>query len=226
LFAVEVKAGYWHRTTIFIPLTASDIYGDNEDLLGKYFKHNPSARSKIFLATKFAGQFDGQTMTVDSSPEYAKKALEKSLQRLGLDSVDLYYVHRIDGKTPIEKTMEFLKEAQQSVFPSTSHFTCLQPLTYMPSSTIVWPTPSTNTRRQGKIKYIGLSEASARTLRRASKIVHIDAVQLEYSPFALECEADDDRYGVLKACRELGTAIVAYSPLGEFLSSDRRRRGW
>jgi diketogulonate reductase-like aldo/keto reductase len=78
------------------------------------------------------------------------------------------------------------------------------------------PRCPTNTRRQGKIKYIGLSEASARTLRRASKIVHIDAVQLEYSPFALECEADDDRYGVLKACRELGTAIVAYSPLGEF----------
>jgi aryl-alcohol dehydrogenase-like predicted oxidoreductase len=76
------------------------------------------------------------------------------------------------------------------------------------------PRCPTNTRRQGKIKYIGLSEASARTLRRASKIVHIDAVQLEYSPFALECEADDDRYGVLKACRELGTAIVAYSPLG------------
>ncbi|KAH8082762.1 putative aldo-keto reductase [Filobasidium floriforme] len=178
--AIELGETFWDT---------SDIYGDNEDLLGKYFKHNPSARSKIFLATKFAGQFDGQTMTVDSSPEYAKKALEKSLQRLGLDSVDLYYVHRIDGKTPIEKTMEFLKEAQQ----------------------------------QGKIKYIGLSEASARTLRRASKIVHIDAVQLEYSPFALECEADDDRYGVLKACRELGTAIVAYSPLGRGLLTGQFR---
>ena len=77
--------------------------------------------------------------------------------------------------------------------------------------------------RQGKIKYIGLSEISARTLRRASKIVHIDAVQLEYSPFALECEKDgDEKYGVLQACRELGTAVVPYSPLGQSRGSERR----
>ena len=75
-----------------LSLAGSDVYGDNEDLLGKYFKHNPSARSKVFLATKFAAQFDGKEMTVDSSPEYCSKALEKSLQRLGVESVDLYYV--------------------------------------------------------------------------------------------------------------------------------------
>lgn len=70
--------------------------------------------------------------------------------------------------------------------------------------------------RQGKIKYIGLSEVSARTLYRAVKVEHVDAVQLEYSPFSLECEQDDDeRYGVKKACEELGVALVAYSPLGQ-----------
>ena len=70
-------------------------------------------------------------------------------------------------------------------------------------------------RSQGKIKHIGLSEVSATTLRRAVKIAHVDAVQLEYSPFSLECEQDNDpRYGVKKACQELGIALVAYSPLG------------
>ena len=74
--------------------------------------------------------------------------------------------------------------------------------------------------RQGKIKYIGLSEVSARTLHRAVKVEHVDAVQLEYSPFSLECEQDEDeRYGVKKACEELGVALVAYSPLGESLST-------
>jgi aryl-alcohol dehydrogenase-like predicted oxidoreductase len=76
--------------------------------------------------------------------------------------------------------------------------------------------------RQGKIKYIGLSEVSARTLRRAVKVEHVDAVQLEYSPFSLECEQDEDeRYGVKKACEELGIALVAYSPLGESLFTDQ-----
>ena len=71
-------------------------------------------------------------------------------------------------------------------------------------------------RSQGKIAHIGLSEVSATTLRRAVKVAHVDAVQLEYSPFSLECELDDDeRFGVKKACEELGIALVAYSPLGK-----------
>jgi aryl-alcohol dehydrogenase-like predicted oxidoreductase len=73
-------------------LAASNVYGDNEDLLRKYFSHNPTARSKIFLATKFACEFDGKEMTVDSSPEYARNALEKNLERLGVEGIDLYYV--------------------------------------------------------------------------------------------------------------------------------------
>ena len=70
--------------------------------------------------------------------------------------------------------------------------------------------------RQGKIHHIGLSEVSARTLRRANAIAHVAAVQLEYSPFAMECEMDgDERFGVRQVCRELGVAVIAYSPLGE-----------
>lgn len=115
---------------------------------GQWFKLNPGKRENIFLATKFAnkGLPDGGRV-VDSTPEYAREAIEKSLKRLGLPYVDLYYVHRFDGKTPVEKTMEVLKELQ----------------------------------KEGKIKYIGVSECSADTLRRACKVVHVDAVQIEYS---------------------------------------------
>jgi aryl-alcohol dehydrogenase-like predicted oxidoreductase len=115
---------------------------------GAWFKNNPEKRKDIFLATKFANKgLPGGGRTVDSSPEYAREAFEKSLQRLGLPYVDLYYVHRFDGKTPVEKTMEVLKELQ----------------------------------KEGKIRHIGVSECSADTLRRACKVVHVDAVQIEYS---------------------------------------------
>lgn len=82
---------------------------DNEDLLGAWFKQNPGKRENIFLATKFANvvKEDG-SRAVDSTPEYCKKACAKSLSRLGLPFVDLYYVHRLDGQTPIEKTMDAL----------------------------------------------------------------------------------------------------------------------
>ena len=103
--------------------------------------------------------------------------MTKSLQRLGLDSVDLYYAHRIDKKVPIEETVGALKEFVQA----------------------------------GKIKYIGLSECSSETLRRAHAVHPIAAVQIEYSPFSLDIESEE--IGLLKTCRELGVGIVCYSPL-------------
>jgi len=120
---------------------------------------------------------DGQVVQ-DSSPEYVKEACAKSLQRLGVDHVDLYYCHRVDRKTPIEKTVEAMVELKKA----------------------------------GKIHYLGLSEVSSETLRRACKVHHIDAVQVEYSPFAIDIE--NPSINLLKTCRELGVAIVAYSPLG------------
>lgn len=133
----------------------------------------------MFLATKFANVFlpDG-TRTIRGDAAYVRESIEKSLKRLGLDSVDLYYVHRIDKNVPIEETMGVLKELVEA----------------------------------GKIKYIGLSECSSDTLRRACAVHPVAAVQIEYSPFSLDIERED--IGLLKTCRELGVAIVCYSPLG------------
>lgn len=153
---------------------SSDIYGDNEDLIGKWFAANPDKRDDIFLATKFALTPEH---IPDSSPEYAKQAIERSLKRLGVKHVDLYYCHRLDQKTPIENTVEAMAELKKA----------------------------------GKIKYIGLSEVSSNSLRRAHKVHPISAVQVEYSPFALEIESA--QIDLLKTCRELGVAVVAYSPL-------------
>ena len=91
---------------------SADMYADSEDLLGKWFART-GKRSEIFLATKFANvSRDGQNV-VDSSYEYAKQACEKSLKRLGVDHIDLYYCHRVDQKTPIEKTMQALVELKK-----------------------------------------------------------------------------------------------------------------
>jgi aryl-alcohol dehydrogenase-like predicted oxidoreductase len=120
---------------------------------------------------------------VNSSPEYCKEALEKSLKRLGLPYVDLYYCHRVDGKTPIEQTVRAMAEL----------------------------------KAQGKIKYLGLSEVSAETVRRACAVTHIDAVQVEYSPWFLDIEKSTT--DLLKTCRSLGVAIVAYSPIGRGMLS-------
>jgi aryl-alcohol dehydrogenase-like predicted oxidoreductase len=86
---------------------SSDMYGDNEDLIGKWFAANPSKRADIFLATKFAVK---EGHVIDSSPEYVKIACDKSLKRLGVKQIDLYYCHRVDQKTPIEKTVEAMKQ--------------------------------------------------------------------------------------------------------------------
>jgi aryl-alcohol dehydrogenase-like predicted oxidoreductase len=106
------------------------------------------------------------------------EACEKSLKRLGVDRIDLYYCHRVDMKTPIEETVAAMVKLKEA----------------------------------GKIGAIGLSEISAATLRRAQKVHPIAALQIEYSPFALDIE--NSEINVLNTCRELGVSVVAYSPLG------------
>ncbi|KAL7905279.1 NADP-dependent oxidoreductase domain-containing protein [Trichoderma velutinum] len=140
----------------------ANVYGDSEELIGKWFERNPEKRKDI------AG----------NSPEYAKECAETSLKRLRTDYIDLYYVHRVDSKVPIEKPVKAMVEL----------------------------------KNKGWIRHLGLSEVSAETLRRAHAVHRIAAVQMEYSPFALEIELPETN--MLKTCQELGVAVVAYSPLG------------
>ncbi len=91
----------------------ADMYKDNEDLLGKWFKANPTKRADIFLATKFAMVMTGSDMSFRSDPEYVHQACEKSLKRLGVEYIDLFYCHRVDQKTPIEKTTAALAELKR-----------------------------------------------------------------------------------------------------------------
>ncbi|QRW20959.1 aldo/keto reductase family protein [Rhizoctonia solani] len=153
----------------------ADIYGDSEALIGKWFKRT-GKRDQIFLASKFAITPEGPNGT----PEYMNQQLAQSLERLGVDTIDLYYVHRIDSKTPIETTINALVEQVKA----------------------------------GKIRYIGLSEPSPTTLRRAHKVHPISAIQVEYSPFVLDIE---QKGHLLETARELGVTVVAYSPLGRGL---------
>ncbi|KAJ6573318.1 Aldo/keto reductase [Mycena sp. CBHHK59/15] len=146
----------------------ADVYGDSEELLGKWFKRT-GKRDEIFLASKFGFiAFTGRV--IDGTPEYARKAVEKSLQRLGVDCIDLYYLHRADPFVPIEHTVRAMAEFV----------------------------------KEGKVKYLGLSEVSAATLRRAHAVHPITAVQVEYSPFTLDIE--DPKIALLQTCRELGIA--------------------
>lgn len=116
----------------------ADMYGDSEDLLGQWFKNNPGKRENIFLATKFGNFVDPKTgaRSVRNEPEYVRQACDKSLRRLGVDQIDLYYAHRLNASQPVETTVKAMKELQD----------------------------------QGKVKYLGLSECSADSLRRACKV--------------------------------------------------------
>jgi aryl-alcohol dehydrogenase-like predicted oxidoreductase len=159
-------------------LDTADMYGPytNEELVGRALRGRP--RDSFVLATKF-GIVRGprpQDRGMDGSPAYVKKSIDGSLQRLGVDHVDLYQYHRVDAKTPIEDTVGALADLVKA----------------------------------GKIRYIGLSEVNASTLRRAHQISPISAVQSEYSLWTRDPEID----GVLETCRELGIGFLAYSPLG------------
>jgi len=155
-------------------LDTSDMYGPhtNERLVGKAIE---GRRDQVVLATKFGIVRTGNARSVNGRPEYVKAACDTSLQRLGVDVIDLYYQHRVDPGTPIEDTVGAMADLV----------------------------------RAGKVRYLGLSEAAPDTLRRACAVHPIAALQTEYSLWTRDPED-----GVLAACRELGVAFVAYSPLG------------
>ncbi len=155
-------------------LDTADAYanGANEELVGLAIK---GIRNKVILATKFGNVRlpDGKP-GANGRPEYVVEACEKSLKRLGVDVIDLYYQHRVDPAVPIEDTIGAMAKLVA----------------------------------QGKVRYLGMSEAAAATVRRAHKVHPITALQTEYSLFTRDVEGD-----ILPTCRELGIGFVAYSPL-------------
>jgi aryl-alcohol dehydrogenase-like predicted oxidoreductase len=167
-------------------------------------------RDQIFLATKFGfiraaktdAPWSNDPRQINGTPEWMRQQFAASLEALQTDHVELYYLHRPDPETPIEVTVGAMAELVQCVLPSVLY----QPIL-------------TREGRQGKVKYLGLSECSAATVRRAHAVHPITAIQVEYSPFTLDIE--DPQIDLLKTARELGITIVAYSPLGRGLLTGR-----
>jgi aryl-alcohol dehydrogenase-like predicted oxidoreductase len=157
-------------------LDTADVYGPftNEELVGKAIK---GRREKVFLATKFGilRSADPTYRGVSGKPAYVRPACEASLRRLGVDTIDLYYQHRVDPETPIEDTVDAMAQLV----------------------------------KEGKVRFLGLSEAGPQTIRRAHAVHPITALQSEYSLWTRDPETS-----ALPVCRELGIGFVAYSPLG------------
>jgi aryl-alcohol dehydrogenase-like predicted oxidoreductase len=154
----------------------ADIYGPftNEKLLGRVLGPH---RHEVAIATKFGivRDEDGATRGLNGRPSYVKKACDASLQRLGVDHIDLYYLHRVDPEVPIEHTVGAMGQLVEA----------------------------------GKVRFLGLSEAAADTIRRAHEEHPITALQTEYSLWTRHVEGE-----ILDACRDLGVGLVPYSPLG------------
>jgi aryl-alcohol dehydrogenase-like predicted oxidoreductase len=167
-------------------LDTSDVYGPhtNEELVGRAIR---GRRDGVVVATKFGivRTADPAFRGVSGRPEYVRASCDASLRRLSLETIDLYYQHRVDPATPIEETVGAMAELV----------------------------------RAGKVRFLGLSEASPETLRRAAAVHPITALQTEYSLWSRDAED-----GVLAACRELGIGFVAYSPLGRGLLTGHIQR--
>jgi aryl-alcohol dehydrogenase-like predicted oxidoreductase len=158
-------------------LDTADVYGPftNEELVGKAIK---GRRDQVTIATKFGIVREPNNPSargVNGKRDYVRKSCEGSLKRLGIETIDLYYQHRVDPDTPIEETVGAMAELA----------------------------------KEGKVRYLGLSEASPKTLKRAVRVHPITVLQSEYSLWTRDPEDE-----VLPACRELGIGFVAYSPLG------------
>ena len=168
-------------------LDTADMYGPykNEELVGRAIR---GRREQVVLATKFGivrDPADPTARAISGKSEYVRKSCEDSLRRLGVETIDLYYQHRVDPDTPIEETVGAM-------------------------ALLV---------RQGKVRYLGLSEAGPETLRRATKVHPITALQTEYSLWTRDPEDE-----ILPTCRALGIGFVAYSPLGRgFLTGQIKR---
>ena len=167
-------------------LDTADVYGmgRNEELVGRALR---GRRHEAVLATKFGNvrSGDGKFIGVSGRPEYVRECCDASLRRLGVDTIDLYYQHRVDTDVPIEETVGAMARLVE----------------------------------QGKVRFLGLSEAAPATLRRAAKVHPIAALQTEYSLWSREPEQE-----ILSTCRELGIGFVAYSPLGRgFLTGSFRK---
>lgn len=174
--ALELGINFWDT---------ADMYGNgaNEELLSKLLAHH---RDEIFIATKFGFRFkDGIAGSsaspgtyFDGSPAWLKIAVEASLKRLKIDTIDLYYAHRVDPNVPVEETVGAMADLV----------------------------------REGKVRYIGLSEASAASIRKAHAVHPVTALQSEYSLLSRDIEA-----GILPTIRELGITLIPYSPLARGL---------
>lgn len=177
--ALELGVNFWDT---------ADMYADgkNEELVSKVLKGN---RDKVFIATKFGFRFRGgaigyagtANVYADASPAWIKTAVDLSLKRLGIDTIDLYYAHRVDPNVPIEDTVGAMADLVKA----------------------------------GKVRYLGLSEASAATIRKAHAVHPISALQSEYSLLTRDVEGD-----ILATTRELGISLVAYSPLVRGLATN------
>jgi aryl-alcohol dehydrogenase-like predicted oxidoreductase len=168
--ALELGINFWDTADMY-------GFGHNEELISQVLVPN---RDKIFIATKFGFRLkeDKSGTYFDGSPHYLKQAVEKSLQRLKIDTIDLYYSHRVDQNVPVEETVGAMADLV----------------------------------KQGKVKYIGLSEASAASIRKAHAVHPITALQSEYSLMTRDPEGE-----ILDTLRELGITLVAYSPLARGL---------
>lgn len=175
-----------HAIEMGMMIDSADAYGNghNESLIAKALKNRPN---DAFIATKFGIVFDenetgtevptgwGFSLNINGTPKYLHKALNASLKRLGVETIDLWYAHYLDPNTPVEETVGAMAEAVQ----------------------------------EGKVRYLGLSNVTADQVRRAHAIYPISAVQYEYSLWRREAETD-----LLPVLRELGIALVGWSPLG------------
>jgi aryl-alcohol dehydrogenase-like predicted oxidoreductase len=169
-------------------LDTADVYGPHESelVVGKAIAKR---RDEVVLATKFGLSPDlsggGFKLVADGRPEYARECIDGSLERLGVDHIDLYYLHRPDVNVPIEETVGAMAEMVAA----------------------------------GKVRHLGLSEASVDTLRRAAAVHPIAALQTEYSIWSRDIEAE-----IIPTCRELGIGLVPYSPLGRGFLTGRFQR--